>query len=456
MKKKICALVVFVFILTSLPAHAAYDNYGDKFQHIMELVDAYYYDKEAVDKDKLFNTAVNSMLNSLDPYSTYMEKKDLTEFMEVVNNEYEGIGVIIDKIDGRLTVEQVFKEAPAYEAGVKKYDVFKSVDGVDVSGMDLKQLSSLLKGPEGSKVVVEFLRGEDNELVKVEITRAKVVLEAVYLKDIKEELPEISEADASKIAYIVLETFSSDVHFELGQIVESLESAGKKDIILDLRGNSGGDVFSGVKTAEFFTEKGPVLRLKDNEGNEQKFLSAGKKGDKNIVVLVDENTASASEFVAGSIQEDGGKLVGATTYGKGIAQVIEELEDGDSVKLTVYSFYTGDGKEVHKIGIKPDYEVILPHLLPKTEKFALNYESKEVKNLEEILKFLGYGVEPDDVYDEKTMNIVKEIQSASGLYPYGVCDFTTQDILNNLSMEKFKTNDTQLKKAVEVLMEGME
>ncbi len=453
MKRKLSLFVLVIFILSNVPAYAAYENYGDKFQDIMDMVEREYYDKDAVDKDKLFNIAVNSMLSSLDPYSTFMENKEITEFMDGVNNEYEGIGVLINIIDGKPTVEQVFKDAPAYLAGVKKHDIFKSVDGTDVSGLNLKGLSSLLRGPKGSKVTIEFYRGE--EVVKLDILRDKVKLEAVYEKDIKAELPEISDEDAGKIAYIVLETFSSNVHHELSKIMEKLDEEGKKNIVLDLRGNSGGDVFSGVKSAEHFTEKGPVVILKDNEGNEQKYLSAGYKGDRNVVVLVDDNTASASEFVAGSIQEDGGKIVGTTTYGKGVAQVIEDLEDGDNVKLTVYSFYTGDGREIHKTGIKPDYEVPLPYLLLKKEKFSLGYASDEVDRLEKLLTFLKYDIALDGIYDAETMEIVKEIQGDNGLYPYGICDFSTQELINNLAIERFSKNDIQLKKAVEVLMEGM-
>ncbi len=453
--RRILALFLSLALIAAPLKVSAYNNYGDKFQDIMDIIEENYYDKSQVEKEKLFRVAVEAMLNSLDPYSTYMSDDEFKKFMDVVNNKYVGIGVVLDTRDKRVIIKSVIDGGPAYKAGIKANDIVESVNGINVSAYGISQVVNLTRGKEGTKLSMIMLR--DGKKIRFDITREQISLKAAWEKDIKSLLPHISDENAKKIGYIKIDTFSQEVHTTVRLILEKMQKEGKKDIILDLRNNGGGSVFTAYKVAEHFTNRGGVVVLEDNEGGKRTYLSNGSKGDKNVVVLINSASASASEFVAGSIQESGGKLVGETSFGKGIAQTIYELEDGDNVKLSFTEFYTGGGMHIHKKGVKPDYEVLFPKLLNIPFNIHVGDRYREVKILEEHLQFLGYNIGmADSYYDKNTADIIEQIQAENHMYPYGVYDKQSQKLINKLLLEKIKTNDIQLKKAVEVLVENME
>ncbi len=453
-RRVIVLMLSLVLIIAPLEVNA-YDNYGEKFQDILDIIEENYYDKSKVEKEKLFKIAVEAMLNSLDPYSNYMPGDEFKKFMDVVNNEYVGIGVVLNTLKGRVVIESVMTEGPAFKVGLKAGDIIDSINGEDVSTYNINRIGKLTRGKEGSKLYLGIIRS--GKKLSFEILREKITLESAWTKDIKEFVPSLSDENAKKIGYIKIDSFSQHVHYTVNSILEKMSEEGKKDIILDLRDNGGGAVFSAFKVAEQFTQKGGVVVLEDNEGGKYTYLSNGSKGDKNVVVLINGNSASASEFVAGAIQESGGKLVGETTFGKGIAQTIYELEDGDNVKLSFREFYTAGGNHIHKKGIKPDYEITFPSLLNTSFSFHIGDRYKEVKILEENLQFLGYNIKvADELYDKNTSDIIEQIQAQNKIYPYGVYDKTSQKLINELLIERIRANDIQLKKAVEVLIENME
>lgn len=453
--KKVLSLILALFLIVSPLKVNAYDNYGEKFQDIMDIIEENYYDKSQVEKEKLFKVAVEAMLNSLDPYSNYMPGDDFERFMDMVNNEYVGIGVVLNTLNGRVVVESVMAQGPAFKAGLKANDIIDSVNGEDVSTYSINKVGALTRGEQGTKVSIGVSR--EGKKLKFDIVREKIALLSAWEKDIKDLLPSVRDSYAKKIGYIKVDSFSESVQTTVRLLLEKMKEEGKKDIILDLRDNGGGSVFSAYKVAEHFTNRGGVVVLEDNQGVKHTYLSNGSKGDKNVVVLINGNSASASEFVAGAIQESGGKLVGETTFGKGIAQTFYELEDGDNVKLSFREFYTAGGNHIHKKGIKPDYEVKFPKIMDIGFSFHIGDRYKEVKILEENLQFLGYNiVVADDYYDKNTADIIEQIQAENKMYPYGVYDKTSQKLINKLLLEKFRLNDIQLKKAVEVLIENME
>lgn len=459
---RISMVVVMCLVVMAMPLQASQVTvsldeeevtYGDQMESVMRTILDKYLDNDDISAQSLYEAAMEGMFNSLDKYSTYIPADNTSSFTNGLNNTYVGIGVQLLQEDDYVTVTRVFFNGPAEKAGLIVHDKIIAVDGASIIGFTPQEAANLILGDEGSPVTLTIDRsGYVFDLV---IVRGTVVINAIDRLDLTTVDPSIDDGLASKIGYLKIESFTSGVDEELEPILSDLKAEGKTHLLLDLRDNGGGYVDAAVNVLDMLVPEGPVLRFVNNEGREIVYRSNNQSVDFEIVALINDNSASATEFVAAAIQETGtGVLVGERTYGKGVAQYLYNQPDGSLVKLTQEAFYSGNNVPIHGIGVAPDIEVEVPAYLTKSAKFHYGETYPEVVQVEEILAYLGYKVNsPDELYDWTTYKAVEQFQADQGMYAYGVCDFGTQDALNRVLIESIRENDLQLNKAIETILE---
>ena len=306
-----------------------------------------------IDDEKLLEGAIKGYIEGLnDPYTEYLTKEEMQEFTEQTNSEYVGIGVYVsnNRSNNTLLIVGVMKNSPALEAGMQAGDVIEKIEGVAYAGDQLNEATSILKGKEGTTVKVTVLR--DGKEIDLEITRKKITVDHVA-----------SEMLDNKIAYIQIDSFDSGVKNAFEEQITQLKNDGAKGIIIDLRSNGGGIVDEATGIAELFVNKGKTILITKGKNQEEKTTKSTKDPkitDIPVVVLVNEGTASASEILAAALKEQyGAKIVGKTTYGKGVIQTLYTLTDGSGLKITTDEYFTPNHNKIHKVGIKPDVEVDL-------------------------------------------------------------------------------------------------
>lgn len=352
-----------------------------KLDTIQGLINKYYIDK--VKEDTLADGLYQGLMYSLgDPYAAYYSKEDFTSLMEATNGVYYGIGATVsqDAKTGIITIVKPFVGAPAYKVGILPGDVIYKVDGKEVTGLDLTEVVSNMKGKEGTNVVITVVREGEVDPIDFTVKRKKV------------EVPTIeSQMLSDKIGYISVSEFDDITSEQFINAVNSLEKQGEKGLIIDLRNNGGGLYDTAVTMLERMLPKGLLVYQEDKYGNKQEdFAKKDDKFDKPLVILVNENTASASEIFAGAIQDYGtGTIVGNKTFGKGIVQSVIPLYDESAVKLTVAKYFTPKGRNIHGIGIKPDVEVELDQKLkqkPIIKKEEDNQLQKGITVIKDLMK----------------------------------------------------------------------
>ena len=307
-----------------------------------------------IDEEKMLESAIKGYVEGLDDeYSEYITKEEMKEYMEETNGKYVGIGVYISNNTqtNQIVVLMPMKGSPAEEAGMKSGDIITKIDGVEYKGEDLSKASNALKQEEGTKVKVEILR--DNQTIELEIERKTIKINHVE-----------SDVINNSIGYIQISTFDDGCYDEFKQKIDELKTKNIKSLIIDLRNNGGGIVEEAINIADLFTTKNSTLLITTGKNTEEEITKAkkDKEIDMPIVILVNENTASASEILTAAIKENCDKvtIVGKTTFGKGVIQTIFTLTDGSGLKLTTNEYYTPIRNKINKIGIKPDIEVDFP------------------------------------------------------------------------------------------------
>lgn len=312
--------------------------------------------------------AIKGYINGLDdPYTEYLTKEEMEAFTEETNAEYVGIGVYIsnDRSNNTLLIVGVMKNSPALEAGMQAGDIVEKIDGEAYLGEQLNEATSVLKGKEGTNVKVTVLR--DGKEIDLDITRKKITVDHVASKMLD-----------NQIAYIQIDSFDSGVKKTFEEQITQLKNDGAKGIIIDLRSNGGGIVDEATGIAELFVKKGETILITKGKTEEEEITKSTKNPiikDIPVVILVNEGTASASEILAGALKDQyGAKIVGKTTYGKGVIQTLYTLSDGSGLKITTDEYYTPKHNKIHKVGIKPDIEVDL------TKDAEGYYETSEDKD----------------------------------------------------------------------------
>lgn len=322
---------------------------SDEVNEIVSTYDAIlenYY--EEIDASELANAAVSGMISILDdPYSVYMNSDDTDSFLESVNGSFVGIGVTVLWSDDCFKIVDIIDGSPAFDEGLKKDDVIIEVGSKDVTGLNIDELSSLIKGKSGSKVNITVLRGE--EKLKFTVKR-KVV-----------EIPSVSsEVYDNSIGYISIDSFSATTSDQFSKKLDELEKQNINSLIIDVRDNPGGKLGQVNKVLDLFMSKKTVLYKIETKGKTTEvYASDTDKKDIPVVILVNHESASAAEILAASFQDNYKKatIVGSVTYGKGTIQKAVELSSGASIKYTTQKWLTPKGKWINEKGIIPDETV---------------------------------------------------------------------------------------------------
>lgn len=285
-----------------------------------------------------------------DPYSVYYNEEETKDLYETTEGEYSGIGAVLsqDLESGVITLVQIYEDSPAAKAGLKDNDILTKVGDIEVTGMDLSEVVTYIKGEKGTDVDLSVLRGEDAEEVTVTATR-----DTVEAQTVKYEMLE------GQTGYLSVSEFDSVTYAQYEEALNELTAQGMTGLIVDLRNNPGGNLNTVCEMLDLVLPKGTIVYTEDKDGKRETATSDDEHQiNVPMVVLVNGNSASASEIYAGAIQDYGiGKIVGTQTYGKGVVQQIFDLGDGTSVKLTIAEYFTPNGRSIDGEGITPDVEV---------------------------------------------------------------------------------------------------
>ncbi len=329
---------------------------------LQDAIEKYYL--EDVDAQELEEGMYAGLLEALgDPYSVYYTAEELAELYEKTRGIYYGIGAYIgmDSASGYAVITKLIENTPAWESELLPGDLIYEVEGESMYGMDSSEVVARIKGEEGTQVTITVARqsGVSYEYIDVTLTRAKINSPTVEFKMLEDG-----------IAYIEITEFDD---ITLNQFTEALATArgsGMKGLILDLRGNPGGNLTTVVDIARKLLPEGLIVYTEDKYGEREEYTCDGENQlEVPLVVLIDGNSASASEILAGAIKDyEVGTLVGTTTFGKGIVQRIMQLTDGSAIKLTISKYYTPNGYNIHGIGIEPDVEVPWDYELYQTQE----------------------------------------------------------------------------------------
>lgn len=348
-KKKFIGCLIAAFIVgavisgavVSIASPVGYDKYA-KLEELDKYIEESYY-MDADDSEMLEGACKGLIAGLGDPYSAYMTAQEYESFEASALGEYSGVGIVFaaDE-DNNYIVVEVVKDSPAEEAGIEPGDYLISVDGKTYDDMEL--MAADIRGKAGTEVKIGYITdGKKKEAV---ITREQIVQHSVEYKMLDE-----------KTGYISISSFIESTYDDFKRALDDIEGKKAENLVLDLRNNGGGLVDSSVKIADEFLDKGVVVYVEDKNGKRQEYSSEDGKTNLKVVVLVNENSASASEILAAALQDNNITIVGQKTFGKGVIQSTAKLSDGSALKLTVMQYYSPKGNKIHKAGVTPDYKV---------------------------------------------------------------------------------------------------
>lgn len=462
----------------------------DYIQSMIKMIRENY--KGEIDEKKLLEGAMKGMLSSLDPYTSYFTAEESESFFGTISGSFSGIGVMIDKQKDYVVIVKVFPDSPAEKAGFMIGDKIAKVGDKDLFGATPEEVASIVRGPTGSSISISVIRENTSKMITLNATRAEIKISPVSYKIIKD------------IGYIKLDMFSGTAFENMLVALNEFDKKNIKKVVFDLRNNPGGLVDQAVSISQLFVPKGLITKLdyKSEAIPDQSYFSNLEKTKYKLVVLMNKNSASASEIFAGAVQDTkAGLLIGTNSYGKGVVQGMFPLltltafdkykkmtgmdivdynnmsqvlyqkyniqPTADEVlgetKITIGEYTTPLGRSINGKGLQPDilvddYKLInnidVNNIEPLrvVSKPTQGNVSMDVFNAERILSLLGYQIDlPDNVYDEKSFEAVKKFQKDSKLYPYGVIDFATQKSLNQALEKLVLKLDTQLSKGIQEL-----
>lgn len=323
----------------------------NKLEELKGLIDEVYLHEEEVDEETLTEGIYQGYIAALnDPYSAYYTAEETKEMMESTSGEYSGIGALMsqNRETGVITIANVYENSPAAEAGMKNEDILYKVEGEEVTGVDLSEVVTRVKGEEGTEVKMTLLRGADRQEIEVTAVRRKLQTQTVSY-----------EMKEGQIGYIRVSEFDEVTLEQFREAKAALESQGMASMLIDLRGNPGGNLSTVCDMLREILPEGLIVYTEERDGERTEYKCDGKTPwEKPLAVLINGASASASEIFAGAVQDYGiGQLVGTTTYGKGVVQQLFPMTDGTMVKLTIAEYFTPKGRNIDGTGIVPDVEV---------------------------------------------------------------------------------------------------
>lgn len=318
-----------------------------KLQLLEQTIDEYFYLEEVSD-EQLDEGLYKGMLSALgDPYSEYYTPEELDALMQQSEGIYYGIGayVSLDTVSSLPKISGLIEGSPAEEVDLRANDIIYEIDGVSTYGLSLTDAVALIKGEEGTEVVLTIIREGESDYLEIAVTRRKVESPTVEFEMLDDGM-----------AYIQITEFDDVTVDQFAEALAMAKGSDMKGLIIDLRANPGGSLSAVVEIARMLLPEGMIVYTRDKNGKGMDYTCDGTRQlEVPLAVLVDMNSASASEILAGAIKDYGiGTLVGTTTFGKGIVQQVIPFSDGSAVKLTISSYYTPNGNDIHGIGIEPD------------------------------------------------------------------------------------------------------
>lgn len=352
--------------------HRMKQDYG-RLDSLVQLIEQKYY--MPVDRDKLYEGIYKGLFAGIgDPYSAYLNKQEYENLMIAASGEFEGIGVTVapDK-NGYINVVAPIDDTPAFKAGIKSEDKIIAVDGVEYTGETIDAAVAAMRGKGGTEVTIQVLRG--NTTLEFTLKRAKIILQTVK-----------SEILDGQIGYIRISSFEKHTAEDFRKALRNMELNGVKGLVIDLRDNPGGLVDVCIEIADALLPEGIITYTEDRHGQRNYFTSDPGATEIPFVVMINGGSASASEIVAAAVKDsEPGKIVGTTSYGKGIIQEIVELNNGDATKLTVMQYFSPKGNVIHENGVEPDYFVEITRE-DFTDGVLLKENDKQLQKALELLK----------------------------------------------------------------------
>ena len=351
MKKNL--VIIFLFFIFFIQKSYSLENniYKkiDLFGEVLEKINKEYVDE--IDQSESMDSAINGLLQSLDPYSAYMSPEIYNEMQTETSGEFGGLGIEVSMESGVVKVISPIDDTPASRAGIKAGDYIVKINEVQVQGKSLSEAVDLMRGPVGSGIELTIRRRGEKKALKLNIIR-----EIIQIQSVKSDILE------KNIGYIRLTSFNDNSGKQIEKEIKKLEK--NKDIksyILDLRNNPGGLLSQAIKISDFFLENGEIVSTKSRKSSENRKWFA-KKGDltngKTLVVLINYGSASASEIVAGALKDHKRAiLLGENSFGKGSVQSIIPLKNDGAIRLTVAKYYLPSGKSISEVGVSPDIEI---------------------------------------------------------------------------------------------------
>ena len=348
--------IIIILFLTSL----VFNNYSissendiykkiDLFGEVLEKINKEYVDD--INQSESMDSAINGLLQSLDPYSAYMSPEIFNEMRTETSGEFGGLGIEVSMESGVVKVISPIDDTPASRAGIKAGDYIVKIDDAQVQGKTLSEAVDLMRGPIGSSIELIVRRRGEKKAITFKIKR-----EIIKIQSVKADLLE------NDIGYIRLTSFNENSSEQIENKIKSLEKNQKiKAYILDLRNNPGGLLSQAIKISDFFLDNGEIVSTKSRKASENRKWFANKgdlTGGKTLVVLINYGSASASEIVAGALKDHKRAIVlGENSFGKGSVQSIIPLKNEGAIRLTVAKYYLPSGKSISEVGVSPDIEI---------------------------------------------------------------------------------------------------
>ena len=430
----------------------------ERFEAIFNVLkEDWYFSKDLINpEDKLINDAINGMIErSGDPHTVYMTADEVQNFAESIDRGFVGIGVSYFDNNGTFIIERVFIDSPAARAGVQPGDIIYTVDGVSTMGLTSDEIVDRVRGEENSIVTIEFLRGQ--EIVSLDITRG-IIANTSFGKMLENE-----------VAFLEIYQFGTTTANEVKRYLEVFKQANAKKIIIDLRDNGGGYLTSLEDVGSMFVPKDNILIKQELSSGET--LVSKSTGDiilsfDEILIIVNENTASAAEVFTAAIEENiGSTIIGVTTYGKGTVQQQRPFSDGSALKYTVAEWFSPLGTKIHGVGITPDvivtqHEVMQKYftLLEADESYGFDQVHESIRDAQFALDFLDYDVDRTDGYfSEATLKAIiayledNNYIELEALVNKELLDTLRADVVRAWHLNPAK--DLQLQKALELVNE---
>lgn len=383
--KRILQLLLLIIVIISFTVTAVlgitvvtnYENLGRLIQVGVLIKSQFLW---PVDNKVLIEGAMEGMVQSLeDRYSEYLDQEEFLDLQGHIQGSFGGLGIYVGMREGKITVVTPIEGSPGERAGIKSGDVIISINGKSTESMSMDEAVDQMKGEPGTEVKVALERVGRDTPIELTIVREIIDVQTVGA-EMLEENPDIG--------YIRIAMFASNTDEAFSEELKKLQDQDMKGLIIDLRNNPGGDLNSVVNIAQHLLPKGPVVHIVDNKGNKNTLSAPGADFEIPLVVLINEGSASASEILAGAVQDTKvGTLVGNTTFGKGIVQNVYFLSDGAGLKLTTAKYLTPKERDIHGKGVKPDIEINLPTPVAGQEEII------EDSQFNEALKIVGERVE---------------------------------------------------------------